>query len=83
MADDPACCLECHFQWEERLALRFFPPQVYRGLLADHRHLLALKAQRRLTLAQIKAHAARERPYFARFTPKYLSELDRQHAVLT
>ena len=82
MTNDPACCLECHFQWEEKLARRFFSRQVYRGLLADHRQLLALKAQRRLTLAHIEAHAARERPYFAHFTPQCLAELDRQHEAL-
>ncbi len=32
----PACCLKCHFRWEEREVLPYLPPDVQDRLLREH-----------------------------------------------
>jgi hypothetical protein len=73
------CCLDCHFEWEERLAAQAFPPGDYRALISEHQTLRAREKAGNLPKREILAHAARERPLFERYAPSSLRELDRQH----
>ena len=69
--EDPACCLECHFAYEEQLAAQYFTPAEQAWLLAQHREL----RRRGLRPEEVAAHARDELPLFRRRLPQRLVEL--------
>jgi hypothetical protein len=80
--DDPGCCLECHFEWEEAVAATAFPPQQRQQLVAEHRELMQLHEAGRLTAQRLEAHTKAERPLFVRYAPQAVAALDQQHVAL-
>ena len=36
---DYACCVECHFAWEERHALKYLPARIAREIRDQHKEL--------------------------------------------
>lgn len=72
------CCLECHFSYEERLALPFLPRHWQVRLVAEH---MALERDG-FPEADVKAHAAWEEEVFRLYVPASVRQIiERDHVA--
>lgn len=62
---DANCCLECHFSYEEQIALPYLPAHLQRRLVDEHQRLM----RNGLPSDAVKAHSERELAWFRRYCP--------------
>lgn len=62
---DANCCLECHFSYEEQIALPYLPAHLQRRLQGEHAHLM----RNGFPSDAVQAHAEREMAWFRRYCP--------------
>ena len=64
------CCVECHFSYEEELALPYLPVPLRARLLDEHRRLEAMG----FPDDEVAAHARWEEPVFRLYCPPEVCE---------
>jgi hypothetical protein len=73
---DAACCLECHFSYEEKYALPYLPAAAQHRLRREHKQLLA----EGLPPHKIHEHAEREMEWFRTYCPpEIVAQIDFDH----
>lgn len=74
---DMACCLECHFSYEEKHCFPYLPPSARHIIKQEHRRLKKLGYPDR----EVAIHAEDEMRYFRAYCPPDLvAQIDRDHA---
>lgn len=75
---EPACCLGCHFDYEEKHMLPRCPPGVAQMLRREHDQLRAAGFPK----AAVEAHAQREMVFFRQFcTAEQVGHVEKDHAA--
>lgn len=75
----PACCLECHFAWEETVLFPQLPKSAARSLWNEHEGL----RKPGTTPEMIEAHARREMVFFRVYcTEVQVAQCELDHAHL-
>ena len=70
------CCLECHFSFEEEVALPHLPPPIQALILQEHREIAAGGFQ----AEAVERHAAWEEAIFRLYVPPDICALiERDH----
>lgn len=72
--DDRNCCIECHFTYEEALALPYLPRDLQQRIVDEHAALERLGFPERLVIL----HAKWEEKVFRRYCPADVCELIEQ-----
>lgn len=73
---DVACCLECHFAYEEKHCFPHLPASARHILKQEHRRLKKAGYPH----AQVAAHSEQEMRYFRAYCPPDLvAQIDRDH----
>lgn len=70
------CCIECHFSFEEDLALPYLPHHLQQQLIHEHQWIVARGFPRR----EVLEHAAREMVWFRQYVPEEIvAQIERDH----
>lgn len=71
-----ACCLPCHFSWEENKVLEFLPPEAQEWLIQDHKRLM----ERGLIPEEVLEHSREEMVFFRKYVPNsLLNKIEADH----
>ena len=76
-APERNCCLECHFAYEEVLAMPFLPPHLQQRLRREHAWLEANHFPKQA----VAAHAAWEEAVFRQYCPWVSDIVERDHVA--
>ncbi len=74
-----ACCLRCHFNWEQEVIFPKLPSHVREQLMNEH----ALLLEPGTTQSMIESHNLRELVWFRAYcTPSEIDHCEKDHAKL-
>ncbi len=77
---DVACCLECHFAYEEKYAFPYLPNAVQHRLRREHKRIKA----RGFRHDEIQLHSEREEQVFRTYCPPEIcAQIEQDHDEYT